>query len=500
MAHPWSHLTQRLSRWIDPQSLQTRLTAGVVLASLVGIGTMAAWMGWRTRQILLERHRHDAQIIADRFMEDVRHYTATMPADAALQKVIDHRTTGDLALWVTTSDGELLAQSETLDMGSWQTSGVAAQILQQDLPPGLMFKTVQGWQFVLCTEDLDLPGLPVGTLTIANDITADYQGLRRLLRMLLLTSLGMVTVLAVAFALYIRRTLSPIRQLNQLASQVTAETLGDHQLCLQAAPTEVQELARTYNLMLSRLSRAWRQQKRFVNDISHELRTPLSLVQGYLEGTLRRGDNLTPPQRQGLEIAAVETHRTVHLLTELLELARLDNGQMPLTLEPTDLQVVLKDAIAMVEGDYATGGDIADGLASNPMVPVSMEASRIVLTTESPPPVARVDRYKLRTVLVELLDNALRYSDSKYPVQVKLFSHSGQATIQVRDQGQGIDTPAQADVFDPFYRVDDNRSRSTGGTGLGLTLVRSLIEAMEGQVSVCSQPGQGSVFTITLPM
>lgn len=440
---------------------------------------MATWLGWRTRQILLESYRQQAQMVADRFIEDVRYYATIMPPEEALQKVIDHRATGDLALWVTTLEGDMLARSETLAMGSWQTSGITEQLLQQPMPPGAALQSVQDWQFILCAEKLSIPGLPKSTLHIANDITASYQGLVRLLRMLLLVSLAMITMLAVASALYIRRALSPIRQIDRLASQVTANTLSDHQLCLQAAPTEVQELARTYNLMLARLSKAWSQQKRFVNDLSHELRTPLTLVQGYLESTLRRAEGLTPPQRQGLEIAAVETNRTVHLLTELLDLARVENGQLALTLEPTPLLEVIKAAIALIDE------------ASQP---------RIKVIPPTPWLVAQADRPKLCTVLVELLDNALRYSAPDQPVEVQLWTHQGQALIQVRDRGQGIALPDQGDIFDPFYRVDENRSRSTGGTGLGLTLVRSLIEAMGGQVTVESQPHQGSLFTLTLPM
>jgi signal transduction histidine kinase len=148
----------------------------------------------------------------------------------------------------------------------------------------------------------------------------------------------MVGLLAIAFAVYIRQTLSPIRNLNRLASEVTADTLTDHQLSLAHAPTEVAELARSYNLMLHRLSQAWQQQKQFVNDMSHELRTPLTLVRGYLESTLRRGHNLTPAQRQGLETAFAETNRTVKLLQELLDLARLNHGNLPIHLAPTETE------------------------------------------------------------------------------------------------------------------------------------------------------------------
>lgn len=467
-------------RKIDPGSLQTRLTAGVVLASLVGIGSLATWMGWRMQQIMLNSYRQGTTLIADRLQEDVRYYSEMMTPQEALKRVVEYRATGDLAIWVETSTDARLAQSETLTMGSWQTSGVSDALLSTFIPMGVKIMPVQGWRLVVCASPLDLPGLPPATLYIADDITAEYQGLQQLVQMLLLTSLVLISLLSVAFAFYIRRTLSPIRRLNRLAGQVTVNTL-DQPLTLEAAPTELQELVRSYNLMLARLAKAWGQQKRLVNDISHELRTPLSLVQGYLESTLRRGQNLTAAQREGLEIAAAEASRTTRLLSEILDLARLDNGQGALKLEPTDLQDVIHTAVA-----------IATTAQPSPEPRVRVKACAPVIAT--------ADRQKLCSALVELLDNALRYGDPQQPVQVSLTTQQGWATIQVQDQGAGIPASCQSDIFEPFYRVDEARSRTSGGTGLGLTLVRSLVEAMAGQVSVQSQPLCGSVFTLRIPI
>lgn len=483
-------------RKIDLGSLQTRLTAGVVLASLVGIGSLATWMGWRMQQIMLNSYRQGTAMIAERLQEDVRYYSEMMTPQEALTRVVEYRATGDLAIWVETSTGDSqsvreptrngypsrnrLAQSETLTMGSWQTSGVSDALLSTAIPMGVAIMPVQSWRLVVCASPLDLPGLPPATLYIADDITAEYQGLQQLVRMLLIASLLLISLLSVAFALYIRRTLSPIRRLNWLAGQVTADTL-DQPLNLEAAPTELQELVRSYNLMLARLDKAWGQQKRLVNDISHELRTPLSLVQGYLESTLRRGHNLTAAQREGLEIAAAEASRTTRLLSEILDLARLNNGQGALKLEPTDLQDVIHTAVA-----------IATAAQPSPAPRVKVNACTPVIAT--------ADRQKLCSALVELIDNALRHGDPQQLVQISLTTQDGWATIQVQDQGAGIPTFCQGDIFEPFYRVDEARSRTSGGTGLGLTLVRSLVEAMAGQVTVQSRPNCGSVFTLRIPI
>lgn len=468
-----------------PNSMQTRLTAGVVLASLMGIGSMAVWMGWRMQQILLESHRQRTALVAERFREDVGHYAAMMPPAEALQKVIDYRTSGDLAIWIKSPDGDLIAQSETLNMGSWQKAGISSVLLQNAIPAGLSILPIGDWHLVVCSQPMNLETWPDSTLYIADDITADYRSMETLLRTLLLTTLLIVTLLAVAVALYIRRALRPIRQLNRDASQVTADTLAQHQLDPDPAPQELQELVRTYNLMLRRLSTAWEQQKRFVNDMSHELRTPLSVVQGYLDSTLRRGHNLTLPQREGLEVAATETNRTVRLLEQLLQLARLDNGQMPLNLTPVDLETLVQEAISMAEADYL------ETLSAQ---------SRIILEPTAAPVVVKADEDKLRAIVIELLDNSLRYSSPGTPIRVRLLRQQGWAMIQVQDKGPGVPANCQPHIFDPFYRTDEDRSRSTGGTGLGLTLVRSIVEAMAGEVSLKSEPGQGSVFTIRLPL
>ncbi len=472
-----------LRQWVDLNSLQVRLTAGIVLASLVAIAGLTGWLGWRTQAILLNSHFHRASLVMDRFAEDVEFYLDPMqiPVVEALQKVIDHRTTGDLAIWVTTAEGDPIAQSETLTMGSWQESGVANDLLQMAIADGTAIQSVQTWMFVVCAKPLPLAEFPAATLHLANDITADYQGLQQLVQMLWLTGLAMVTLLALVCAGYIRRALRPIRQINRLASQVTAETLGHHRLVLPAAPTEVAELVQTYNLMLTRLAKAWAQQKQFINDVSHELRTPLTLVQGYLESTLRRADNLPPPQRQGLEIAAAETHRTIHLLTELLELARIENNQRPLVLAPANLVDIVATAIASVE---ATDSPLPD-------------RPRIGLEAPAVAPVVRVDQAKLSTVLVALLNDARRTATPNQWIHVIILTQPTWALVQIHGPQSGSLDPGQRLVFEP--PIENHEDNTNGSTALELTLARSLIEAMAGQLSIRSQPAQGRVFTIALP-
>ena len=228
--------------------------------------------------------------------------------------------------------------------------------------------------------------------------------------------------------------------------------------------------------MVSRLSAAWDQQKRFVSDVSHELRTPLTLVNGYLQSTLRRGSNLTEPQREGLEIASAEAERTISLLQELLDLARVEGGHLRFQMEVESVDAVVREVLGM--GQY--GGD----RIKSDLAPVQ----------------AWIDRNKLKQVLINLVDNALKYSDADQPVLVTLSAQAGRAEIAVKDTGRGIPLSDLTKIFEPFYRVDECRSRVTGGTGLGLSIVKTLVEGMSGTLEVRSKLDEGSVFTVSLPL
>jgi signal transduction histidine kinase len=204
----------------------------------------------------------------------------------------------------------------------------------------------------------------------------------------------------------------------------------------------------------------------------------LSVVYGYLQSLLRRGTTLTTCQREALEIATAETDRTIRLLQDLLNLARADGGHLHFHWEP----VVLNDLL----------DEIADKgkRFSDRFIQVDMPQALICIKT---------DRDRLTQVLLNLIDNAVKYSDPPDPVVLKLGQNQDHVTIQVSDRGCGISLQKQALIFERFYRVDGDRARTTGGAGLGLSIVKSLVEGMGGQVTLWSKPGEGSTFTILLP-
>ena len=282
---------------VDPNSIQFRLTVGMVLASILSIGGLTGWINLRMRQLLVENHKENALVIASRLGEDVDLYERTEPVPQALSMAIDYREQPDVAIWVLSADGKVIAQSETLTMGSWQANGFAKELMAsvQGITSGLDVVSLQNRNLVTCSSPLVIQGKTVGSLYVVDDITEDRKSLTRITRTLALSSLLAIGVGAIATSLYVRRSMRPILKMNRLAANISADNLAGTQLEFDRAPTEVQDLAQTCNMMISRLSAAWDQQRQFVSDVSHELRTPLTLVHGYLQSTLRRSTNLTSP-------------------------------------------------------------------------------------------------------------------------------------------------------------------------------------------------------------
>jgi len=462
----------------DFDSIRFRLAAGVVLASTLGIGSVAGWMSWRMQHILLESHEQAVATLSQRFREDVVLYQDMMSTEEAVQKVIDLRAMGDTAIWVRSPAGTQMAQSETLSMGSWQEAGLTDYLRNLSSRKRLEIQPIGDRYMAICVGPLTVDGNDIGTLFVVEDITQNQRTFVIMRRNLLLVSGSVVLLLAGLIALYVQRSLRPIQTLSTQVQDVTIASLNDTRLALDKAPTEVQELAKALDHTLERLAQSWEQQRRLVGDVSHELRTPLTLVQGYLQSTLRRCQTLTEPQRDGLETAAAETDRTIRILNDLLVLARASMGHLHLNRERLDLKAVVLDAVAMADA----AGD------------------RVEADIETAPIWIRADASALRQVLVNLLDNALNYSPPTEKVTVRLSRQDKVAIIQVTDRGRGIPLADQTEIFEPFYRVEVDRSRATGGTGLGLAIVKTLIATLQGSVSVQSKLGEGSTFTVQLPI
>ncbi|AFZ19237.1 sensor histidine kinase [Allocoleopsis franciscana] len=469
----WKAISSVKRRHLDPTSLQFRLTTEIAALFVLGLGSVAIWTSWKMQQILMATHQQNVEYIAARFSHDVELYSEMLSLKAGVQKTINNVAVPGLLIWVKSSDGKLLAQSTSLTH-SFTATAELMSLAEMPLQPQVY--KVRDRYLILCESPVTVKGMMLGKVYMAQDVTQDQRQLIAAIGSLAIVCILATIMMMALIAFRIRRSLQPLQDMSQMAGVISAKDLGEAKLQLRHAPSEVKELAQTFNMMLSRLFDAWEQQRQFVSNVSHELRTPLTVVVGYLQSVLRRSTNLNDYQQEALETAASEADRTVRLLQNLLELARADSGSMHFQME----SLVLNDLVAEVAGMTEKFSD------------------RLVTVKASTEIEAMADRDRLKQVLINLVDNAVKYSESEQPIILKLERANRQAVIQVCDHGIGIPLQEQTRIFERFYRVDEARSRMSGGHGLGLAIVKTLVEGMGGSITVQSKPGQGSTFILTL--
>jgi heavy metal sensor kinase len=265
---------------------------------------------------------------------------------------------------------------------------------------------------------------------------------------------------------------------TRLARRISAEDLGQR-LNLRSPDDEVGRLARTFDEMIARLDDAFRRQRQFTADASHELRTPLTAIKGQIDVALQRQRD-PAAYRQVLQVVNEEVDRMIRLVGSLLTLARADAGQIPLAFEAVSLPDLVAGALEQVSP-----------MASQRSVELQLVPSQAVTL--------RADEDLLLQLLLNLLDNAIKYTPAGGQVTVGWNVGAGQVELWVRDTGIGIASEHLPHLFDRFYRVEKARSRAEGRVGLGLAISRWIAEAHGGSISVDSAPGEGSTFTIRLP-
>lgn len=272
----------------------------------------------------------------------------------------------------------------------------------------------------------------------------------------------------------------PVRRLTAAAGAVAQGQL-DQQVPVRSRD-ELGRLSRAFNEMTSRLRSARQMEIDFVANVSHELRTPLTAVKGLVE-TLRDGAVDDPRVRDRfLETMESETDRLIRLVNDLLLLSRADSEALNLQCEPVDLAQLVRATVSRLA--------------------TQAETKKLVLQVSVSPsvPLAWADPDRIKQVLLNLLDNAVKYSPPGGSVTISVDGGRGQAAqVQVRDEGIGIPAEDLPRIGQRFYRTDKARSRAQGGSGLGLAIARALVQAHGGRLWLESQEGQGTVVTFTLP-
>jgi len=376
---------------------------------------------------------------------------------------------------ITATDGSLLYQPKPPRDGSFDPA---------EVPPARTSKA--GFREELTAgQGLLIYSIPVsadGGGTYLLEVGEAYNHVKGTLHGL---ALIFAVILPVALALaagggyvLIKRALKPIDDLSRAAETITSSNLSER-LPVPATGDEIERLSATLNRMIERLESSFRQVAQFTADASHELRTPLTILRGELEVALRSGA-ANSGGRDMLESTLEETERLSKTVENLMVLSRLDSGELKLELRSFDLTALCRETVDQMR--------------------LLTEDKSIDLVCASS---ARVDvladRLRIRQILINLIDNAIKYTVAGGRIEVQVFSDNSAAVIKVSDTGQGIPAEAIPLIFDRFYRVDKARSRETGGSGLGLAIAKSICDLHGGRIFVDSVLGNGTTVSVRIP-
>jgi len=330
-------------------------------------------------------------------------------------------------------------------------------------------------------------GIPRGSLVIASSTAGTNQVMTRFI--VIFSGFG-IAVLLLGGALtriLVTNTFAPLAEVER-TSQEIAQGDFSKRIMVSSPHTEVGHLGQSLNVMLDHIddsfadrARTIEQMRRFIGDAGHELRTPLVSVRGYAElyrlGALETEEQL----RQAMERIEKEAIRMGSLVEDLLSLARLDERRA-LELSPLPLNRFAADAALDTR---------------------AQDKDREVTVIEDPAqPFVLGDEHQVRQLMTNLLGNALRYSDEGSPIEIRVTSNAvrGVGIFEIVDHGQGIPEQLRSKIFDRFWRADTSRNRETGGSGLGLSIVQSIVQAHRGTVGVHETPGGGATFHVELPL
>ncbi|MEV0290584.1 MULTISPECIES: HAMP domain-containing sensor histidine kinase [unclassified Kribbella] len=344
-----------------------------------------------------------------------------------------------------------------------------------------------------------------GSVTVAQSLGDLDRTIQRLIGVQAAAGLILLVLLAGVGTYVVRRSLRGLEDVEHTAVAIAGGDLG-RRVPQRNPRTEVGRLSVALNQMLGQIETAFAQRtasefaarrsedaarrseeaarqsedrmRRFVADASHELRTPLTSIRGFAELSRQRGGSADPDVMQRIED---EAKRMGLLVDDLLLLARLDQ-QRPLRMEPVDLLPIAADALHNAQ-------------AVQPERNISLK-----ILPDSEAPVVEGDEARLRQVLGNLISNALHHTPPDAPITVSIGTRHGDAILQVSDTGPGLTEEQKARVFERFYRADSARTRATGGSGLGLSIVAALVAAHRGRVTVTDTSPHGATFTVHLPL
>ena len=444
-------------------SLQLRLIIGFAAILVLALGSVSYYVGQaaeREAESMQTRRNEIRRARIERLVS--RNYSVEFQWEKIQPALEQAGRVSGRRIVVTNQHGDIVGDSHKGSGVPWRRHDktiISSPIVVGDQEVGF---------FALDSENVPgvIPEPPISRLASAVNRYLLWAGLAS----------GVVGVLMVS--LVSRRLLSPMQALGHAARRLGGGDLT--QRVPTTGPTELVDLAGSFNAMAGSLQNAEEQRRNLVADVAHELRTPLSNIQGYLEAVK---DGLLEPNEETIDTIYQQAVHLSQLVEDLRLLAQVEGGSLGLNLAPDSLPEVLRRSVEAFRARAE-----AEGIELSMYTPADF-------------PLVTMDRTRIAQVVANLLENAIRHTPSGGRVEVRLDeAANAKATVTVSDSGEGIPTQELPNLFERFHRVDPSRTRSTGGAGLGLTIAKQLVEAHGGTIHAESALGQGSRFVFELPL
>jgi len=319
----------------------------------------------------------------------------------------------------------------------------------------------------------------INIVQVATSLEEVEEALKALLLILWITVPSVLAFASLGGLFLANKALKPVDEITKTARMITSRSL-DQRIKLKKTRDEIGRLAETFNDMISRLGRSFKQIRQFSADASHELRTPLTILKGEIEVGLRK--RRRPEEyRKILDSNLDEVNHMTQIVDDLLFLSKADMGEIHLQKDRINLTELVSEIGTQVQ---------VIAMAKNIRLHISNDSGVAVIG----------DRFRLRELLLNLVDNGVKYTSEGGEMRISVERDNGRVKLCVSDNGIGIAPEDQPHIFDRFFRVDKARSREAGGSGLGLSICKWIAEAHGGEISVESGVGKGSLFTVTLPL
>jgi two-component system OmpR family sensor kinase len=375
---------------------------------------------------------------------------------------------------VLDTDKHIVSKSANLQRFTQAIDDAGLNLVESSHQPVTRNILLGGARLRVLTVPLMVNDTPAGYLQVGTPRAQVDMALGELLIVLVLGGLGAIAASAIVGRWMATQALRPIDTITQTAFAISRADDLDKRIPQVGPQDEVGRLAHTFNIMLDRLETLFRGQQRFIADISHELRTPLTTIRGNVD-LMRRMNHV---DQTSLEAIQAESDRMTRMVGDLLLLAQADAGQ-PIRRERVELDTLMLQVYQQ-------------------MRPLSGGVELAISDEDQVATVGDVDR--LKQLMLNLVDNAIKYTPKGGKVTLGLCRSEGWAVFSVADSGIGIPAEDLPHIFERFYRVDKARSRAAGGTGLGLSIVQWIVQVHGGRIDVESEPGKGTQFTVWLPL